>query len=588
MEKNHSKKEKTEQKTHSRQIGVRDFLMILIKSRIPWIWVAVLFTFNLFYNKILLNIPVSTGKLLGGDLSSEALREALMGYVYLAVLAIVQYLIRAFTYSITARKARFQLWGRMLRIREVFYDQVDSSEMLTAVTYDIASAIPSMVTLIVGVIPDIIYVVKALMLVKSYDFVLLLILLLFLPLKYLYMIIVGRWVYRTEAQLRQTTGVLTSRLDERLKNISLIKTFNREEKETENGGAYIDDLYKANVAIAKLGGISLSVQQGIELLEKFIMMVIAVVLLRNGRIDMAQWIAFFMFSNNLAQKLDVLIEDWTSVKDIAGNLERTSRLYHAPVEDMNESGERVSDDAGYAIAFEDVSFSYENKKALDHVSFRIPEGAKVAIVGKSGSGKSTALSLIERFYEPESGAVTVGGVPISALQMEDYRNHIAYVPQLHKVFSGSLREALLYGNESDIPDEIILENTKATGFDQYILIQADGLDSLISGETMSGGQLQKLIITREKMRDSKIVLLDEPVSALDAESTLLIRDLVLEDLNDKTVVMVTHDLSFVEEMDQIILLNDGELVAAGTYEELIRSCEPFCELLASQGREVTA
>lgn len=588
MKDKNSNNKKTEKKKHSRQIGIRDFMMILIKSRIPWVWVAVLFTFNLLYNKILLRLPVSTGKLLGGDLSSAALREALMGYVYFAVLAVIQYLIRAYTYSITARKARFQLWDRMLRISEVFYDEIDSSEMLTAVTYDIASAIPSMVTLIVGVIPDMIYVVKALMLIRSYDFLLLLILLLFLPLKYLYMIIVGRWVYRTEAALRQTTGVLTSRLDERLKNISLIKTFNREDKETENGGAFIDDLYKANVSIAKLSGISLSVQQGIELLEKFIMMVVAVILLRNGRIDIAQWMAFFMFSTNLAQKLDTLIDDWTNVKDIAGNLERTAKLYHAPVEDMNENGADMSEDRGYAVAFHNVSFSYDNKQALHNVSFCIPEGAKVAIVGKSGSGKSTALALVERFYEPLAGTVTVGGTPISAIKLADYRKHFAYVPQLHKVFSGSLREALLYGNEEDIPDEIILENTQATGLDQYILIQKDGLDSLISGDTMSGGQLQKLIITREKLRDSKIVLMDEPVSALDAESTQMVKKLVTEDLQDKTVIMVTHDLSFVDAMDQIIMLNDGELIASGTYEELVRNSKAFCELLASQGREVTA
>lgn len=583
-----TKKDNSKKKIQGKQLGIRDFVMILIRSRIPWIWVAALFVFNLLFNRLLLSIPVTTGRLLGGDLSAGALSEALLSYLYMALFAIIQFLIRAFTYSTTAKNARFQLWGRMLRISEVFYDKVDSSEMLTAVTYDIASAIPDMVTLIVSVIPDIIYVVRAMLLIKSYDLLLLLILLLFLPLKYLYMVIVGRWVYRTEARLRQTTGVLTSRLDERLKNISLIKTFNREEKEAANGGAFIDDLYKANVAIAKLGGISLSVQQGIELLEKFIMMVVAVILLQNGRIDIAQWVAFFMFSTNLGQKLDTLIEDWTNAKNIAGNLERTSKLYHAPIEDMNENGADMADDKGYAISFDDVSFSYENKKALNHVSFHIKEGSKVAIVGKSGSGKSTALSLMERFYDPEEGEISVGGISISAFKLADYRKHIAYVPQLHKVFSGTVREALIYGNENTIPDEIILENAKETGFDQYIMLQKKGLDAPVSADTMSGGQLQKLIITREKMRNSKIVLLDEPVSALDAESTLLIKDLVTEKLGDKTVIMVTHDLSFIDSMDQIIMLNDGEMIAAGTYEELLKNSEPFCELLASQGREVTA
>ncbi|MBQ0000788.1 MAG: ABC transporter ATP-binding protein [Clostridiales bacterium] len=551
--------------------------------------VGILFLFNLYYNKILFNLPVTTGRLLGGDLSSDALREALSGYLLYAVLVIIQYLVRAYIYSTTTRRARYQLWGRMLGIQESFYDKVDSSEMLTAVTYDIASGIPGVVSLIVTVVPDLYYVVKALLLIQSYDFLLLLVLLVFLPLKYVYMIVVGRWVYKTELQVREKTGILTSRLDERLKNVSLIKAFNKEAEEGEAGGSYIDELYKANVAVAKLGGISLSAQQGIELLQKFIMMVLAVILLQKGRIDIAQWIAFFLFSNNLSSKFDSLIEDWMSVKEISGSLDRTARLYKAPTEDMREDGKTLPAEQSYAVAFDDVSFSYDNKKALNHVSFTVPEGTKVAIVGKSGSGKSTALSLIERFYEPESGTITVGNVPVSSFQMADYRSQIAYVPQSHQVFSGSIREALLYGNENQISDEILMEKAGETGFDQYIGLQADGLGSMImGGESMSGGQLQKLIITREKMRDSRIVLLDEPASALDAESTLMVRKMVTEELKDKTVIMVTHDLSFVDAMDRIILLHDGELVAEGTYENMISNCPEFRELLESQGREVTA
>ena len=580
---------KNKKKKSSKQLGYRDFAMVLINSRIPWVLVGVLFLFNLYYNKILFNLPVTTGRLLGGDLSSDALREALSGYLLYAVLVVIQYLVRAYIYSTTTRRARYQLWGRMLGIQESFYDRVDSSEMLTAVTYDIASGIPGVVSLIVNVVPDLYYVGKALLLIQSYDFLLLLVLLVFLPLKYVYMIVVGRWVYKTELKVREKTGILTSRLDERLKNVSLIKAFNKEAEEGEAGGSYIDELYKANVAVAKLGGISLSAQQGIELLQKFIMMVLAVILLQKGRIDIAQWIAFFLFSNNLSNKFDSLIEDWMSVKEISGSLDRTARLYKAPTEDMREDGETMHAGLGYEIVFDDVSFSYDNKKALNHVSFTVPEGAKVAIVGKSGSGKSTALSLIERFYEPEDGRITVGNVPVSGFRMADYRSQIAYVPQSHQVFSGSIREALLYGNEKQITDEILMEKAKETGFDQYINLHADGLESQITGgESMSGGQLQKLIITREKMRDSRIVLLDEPASALDAESTLMVRKMVTEELKDKTVIMVTHDLSFVDAMDQIILLHDGELIAEGSYENMIADCKEFRDLLETQGREVTA
>lgn len=591
MKQTHKSKEK------SRQIGFKDLIMIVKKSRIPWLWVAALFIFNLLYNRLLLSIPTTTGRLLGGDLSAGALSEALIGYGLLALLAIVQCLIRAFAYSTTTKRARFQLWGQMLKIKESFFDKIDRSEMLSAVTYDISSGIPSLLALIVAVIPDIIYVVRALIVVESYDVILLIILILFLPLKYVYMRIVGRWVYKTEAAAREKIGVLTGRLDERLKNVSLIKSFNREDEEGAKGEEYINELYKANVAIAKVSGISLSVQQGIELLQQFLLMVVAVVLLQKGSIDISQWIAFFLFSTNISSKIATLIDDWVQLKGIGGSLERSVRLYKAPKEEMNEQGKDLKDLKDYSISFEDVSFSYVEKdaasqeevekEALSSVSFTIPEGSKVAVVGRSGSGKSTALSLIERFYEPASGKVTLGGVPINEYQMEEYRKQIAYVPQFHQVFSGTIREALLYGNETDLPDEIILENASETGFDQYILLQTEGLQTMISGgDMMSGGQLQKLIITREKMRDSKIVLLDEPSSALDAESTQMVRDLIMEDLKDKTVVVVTHDLSYIQDMDQIILLTDGEMIASGTYPDLMDTCPAFRELVETQ--EVTA
>ena len=577
-------------KEKSKQIGFRDLGMLIVRSKIPWGWVVVSFLFNLYYNRILFNLPVTTGRLLGGDLSYGALAEALTGYVLYAVCAVIQALVRAFSLSVTTRSARRQLWNRMLKINEAYFDKVNSGEMLSTVTYDVAYAMPTLVNLLVAVVPDIIYVVKALNMVNTYDTTLLLVLIAFLPMKYVYTVLIGRKVYKTEAAVRSTTGVLTSKIEERLQNVSLIKSFNREETESEAGADSIKKLYDADVAVARLGGISLTLEQAIELAQQFIMMVIAVILLQNGKIDISQWIAFFLFSNNLSTKFATLIEDWMSVKTISGSLDRTTKLYRAPVEDMNENGkpmENVEDDT---LVLDNVSFCYGENKALSNVTFEIPHGQKVAIVGSCGSGKSTTLALLERFYNPTEGSITLGGTPISDFRMKDYRSRIAYVPQSHQVFTGTLREALLYGNnDENISDESILVAAKQTGFDGYITMQDEGLDAMLKngGDMMSGGQLQKLLLTRENLRDCRIVLMDEPASALDAQSSQIVKKLILEDFKDKTVVVVTHDLTFVDEMDQIIMLDEGKLVDKGTYPAMLERCAEFRTLVENQSVEVT-
>lgn len=571
-----------------KQIGIHELVMLITRSRIPWILVAATFVFNLYYNRILFSLPISTSKLLGGDLSSEALKETLLYYGAYALCVVIQSLVLAFTNSITTRRARYQLWGRMLKINEAYFDQEDGSVMLSAVTYDISNAMPTLVNLIVAVVPDLIYVFKALKMIDSYDSLLLLVVILFLPVKYIYMLVIGRRVYATEAAVREKMGVLTGKVEERLANTLLIKSFNKEEQESAVGADYIDQLYKADVAVAKLGGISLSLEQGIELAQQFIVMVIAVMLLQKGKIEVSEWIAFFLFFTNLSSKFGALIQDWMNMKTITGSLQRTTDLYHAPMEERNENGSILSGADNYDISLFDVSFRYTDDLALSHVSFYIPQGQKVAIVGSCGSGKSTTLALLERFYEPEEGTVSLGGRPVSEYQLENYRSQFAYVPQNHSVFTGTIKETLLYGNKKTITEKEILAAAKSTGFDQYLSLQENGLASTVKngGEMMSGGQLQKLILTREKLRDSRIVLMDEPVSALDAKSTADIKNLILQGFADKTVICVTHDLSFIDAMDQIILLDNGALIDKGNYNELLTRCEKFRELVQRQNGEV--
>lgn len=531
-------------------------------------------------------IPSSTGRLMAGDLSNGALLEVVVIYLEYGLMAVLQAVIIAFAYGVTTRRARYQLWGKMLKINESYFDKVDSSEMFTAVTFDIGSAMPDLINLMVAVLPDIFYVVLALRKIWTYDLTLMVVMLVFIPFKIIYTIVFGRLYFNAESRVRTRQGILTSQIGERIENLPMVKSFNKEEHELEVGSRSIEELYQANVAIARLGGISLTVQNAIEVVQQFVILVIAVLLLQKGKIDMEAWIAFFLFTTNISTKISTLMEDWISLKAIGGNLERPKKLYRASEENKVPEGKSCETLDNYDIEFDNVEFGYDEEPALKNISFTIKEGQKVAIVGNCGSGKSTALSLIERFYEPWSGSIKVGGADISEFKLDEYRSRIAYVPQLNQVFSDTIRQVLTYGNEKELTDEMLIEAAGQTGFLQYLNMQPDGLDSLVvnGGDNMSGGQLQRMVITREFLREGKIILFDEPTSALDAKSSRNVKDLLMNHTKDKTVIVVTHDLSITDQMDMILVMDKGNLLATGTYDELMIKSDKFRQLVESQNQ----
>lgn len=571
-------------KIKKRQLSLWEFWQLLGKLKLPWLWIVVTFGVNLCYNKLLFNLPVSTGKLMSGDLSEAAMQEALLYYGMYAGIVVLQAAILAYTDAVTIRNSRGMLWGRMLTIKESYYDSIDSSEMISAVTIDLCTAMPRVVNLLVAVIPDIIYVVKASLTISTYDISLLITMLVFLPMKYLYMLFVGRRMFAAEANIMDRIGTLTGTLGERMENLQLVKAYNKENEELERGKSDIKELYQANVAFARLGGLAGALESAILLTQQFACMVVAVVMMQKGRISMAEWITFFLFFNNISTKFSSLIQDWMDVKKVTGLLERTRNLFGAQLEDPVETGMSVDQTGDFELRLDKISFSYEGEQALKQVSITIPKGQKVAIVGSCGSGKSTTLALLERFYEPESGRITLGGVEVGTIKLDQYRQAMAYVPQTNQIFTSTIREALTYGNPLNLTDEAILKAASRTGFDAYIDLQPEGLDAVLrgGGANMSGGQLQKLIITRELLKESKIVLFDEPTSALDAESTLLVKEMLMQQFEDKTVIVVTHDLSLVDEMDQILMLHDGEQMGLGTYQELMKTCPAFQNLVMEQ------
>lgn len=244
----------------------------------------------------------------------------------------------------------------------------------------------------------------------------------------------------------------------------------------------------------------------------------------------------------------------------------------------------VSDDAG-AIELKNVSLKYKGaaENSLQNITFSVKKGETVGIIGGTGSGKSTLVNMIPRFYDPSEGELLIGGVNVKEWSTEALRERIAVVPQKAVLFKGTIRENILWGNENATDDDIYAALETAQALD-IVMKKDDKLDHLVeqSGRNLSGGQRQRLTIARALVKKPQVLILDDSSSALDYATDSALRKAIAESTDGMTVFIVSQRASSVMNADKIIVLNDGEAVGIGTHDELLSTCDIYSEIYHSQ------
>ena len=237
------------------------------------------------------------------------------------------------------------------------------------------------------------------------------------------------------------------------------------------------------------------------------------------------------------------------------------------------------------VEFKDVSFRYEGADAnvLEHVSFTARPGETVAFIGATGSGKSTLVNLIPRFYDATEGSITVDGVDVRQLRQKDLRDAIGYVPQKGLLFSGTVATNLRYGR-ADASDELLKESADIAQATEFIQTLENGMDTAISqgGTNVSGGQRQRLSIARALVKQAPIYIFDDTFSALDFKTDAKLRAALKGYTEKSTVFIVAQRVSTIMHADQILVLDEGRVVGKGTHEELLKNCETYREIAESQ------
>ena len=558
----------------------KSYFRLIPYIRMPWLLIIIAFIVEMTYSEVMAYVPVSTSALFSGEMTGKALTSAVIYNVLNFGLMFGSMLLTGWVSAIAVRRAQERLWGRMLRLDMVYYDTNDPANLMSTLTSDTDNAVKSLISQLVSLIPGIYYLVRVCMTLGSYDYRLLLSLLIMIPINVIYVVVLGRWRYEVSAGIYGWIGKLTAYLAERVTNIYLIRSFTNEKQEEKNGLEAAQGLYKANVRSAKVTFAGNMTANLMELLQRGVPIVFGMILLQNKYINMQQWIAFFLFTGQVITRVNSVLTTWSDIKSAQGSAARMIQIFTAQEEPLQggEVSETVTDGD---IAFENVRFAYGDNEVLHGISAVIPQGKTTALVGRCGSGKTTLLSLIERLYTPSDGVITLAGKDVAEYDLYSYRNHFAYVQQDAGIFGGSFRSAMTYGMKGDVSEQEMENAAERTGILPLIQSLEQGFDAniSISGASVSGGQRQRIVLTRELLKKKPILLLDEPTSALDALSALEVQQKLIDLFPGTTKLMITHDLRLLTRVDHVIFMESGNILDSGSPMELMKRCEPYRALV---------
>ena len=295
---------------------------------------------------------------------------------------------------------------------------------------------------------------------------------------------------------------------------------------------------------------------------------IAAWLTANGGMDLSTMLMLDMFSFMIFGSVESMNNAAHVLEIIDATLDKLERIEHADI--IDKDGKDISLQ-NTDIAFRDVTFSYDKVPVLQNISFSIPQGSTTAIVGPSGSGKTTICNLIARFYDVDSGAVTVGGEDLRNMTCDSLLRNISMVFQKVYLFHDTIAANIRFGRPAATQEEIVEAAKKARCHD-FIMALPDGYDTVIGegGSTLSGGEKQRISIARAILKDANIVILDEATASIDPENEHLIQQAISELTIGKTVIVIAHRLATIEHADQILVVDRGQVVQKGTHHELLR------------------
>ncbi len=558
----------------------RKFFNLVRYAKVPWIGIVLYFIVNLSTVYIAVRLPQVNADIYSGNASVENIIWVIAVELVSAVLVSCMLLAYGVIGGRIDRNFRDAIWNKILRLEPKYFDQVAPNSLLSRITDD-AESMKSFILMIVGEVTGVITTIATIAAMSSMNKGLAVIMVIFVPVTMIFGFLLGRLKLTVGNNVKLKLSELTDYLSGQIARITVIKAFNREAYETKRGEEVIAHYYIAERKVQIADFIRFTVSGAISIAPTVALLLAGIYMLETKAITQAGWIVFYVYAHSVMYFFTSKVDTWIDMKEYQGRMNRLSELFAAPEEGTcayTEENVQVGD-----IQFDHVSFSYEDHMILDDISFTIPQKQFTALLGPSGTGKTTVLKLIERIYNVDEGKVLLNHLDIQDYKLENLRKQMSYVKQDAPLISGSIRDNVLYGVERDVSDEEIMIAAKEVRADEFISLCVGQLDYDVGqfGCKLSGGQKQKLSILRAFLQNREYILLDEPTASLDVMAANDVIETIRSLIGKRTVIMVAHDNRLVKDASHLVILEGEGQVHEGSYDILVEKSEFFCQLVST-------
>ncbi len=484
-----------------------------------------------------------------------------------------------------AYEMRNALFSKLEHLSFSYHDQAQTGQLMTRITSDVEQVRSFIGAGLLQVVSAIALLLGSLVALFSTNWRLASISLLTIPAMAVIIIRFLRIVRPLFGQVQKKLGALNTVLQENLVGIRVVQAFAREEYEANRYTTLNDELLSANMQTIRGLASSFPLIFLVSNLGTLAVIWFGGHQVIGGTLSLGELVAFNTYLSLLIMPIMMLGMIVAQLSRAGVSAERIFEVLDTQSEVANRPGARVLPAVKGRVAFEQVSFRYAGgeDKVLDGVSFTAEPGQTIAIMGMTGSGKSTIINLIPRFYDPTAGRVTIDGHDVRDLTLESLRDQIGIVLQDTTLFSGTIRDNIAYGRP-DASDAEVEAAARAAQAHEFIAAFPDGYATIVGerGVGLSGGQKQRIAIARALLRDPRILILDDSTSAVDAETEYQIQTALNHLMHGRTAFVIAQRISTVRNADLILLLDGGRIAAQGTHDELLRTSALYGEIIDSQ------
>jgi subfamily B ATP-binding cassette protein MsbA len=485
------------------------------------------------------------------------------------------------------RDLREKMFTKIIELPIPYYSEKRKGDIMARMLGDVNEVQNSFFMVLELIVKEPLTIIFSLIAMINISWKLTLFVFVFIPISGFIISKIGKSLKGKSIRAQEENGLLISIVEETLSGQKVVKSYNAEDYFTKKFNDSVNRLYKLANSIGKKNNLASPMSEFLGII------VISILLFYGGNLvlvekslDGSLFISYIALAYNILTPAKAISKASYQVKNGLAAAERVFEILEVENTIVNKPNAIVKNSFDSSITIDNINFKYEEENVLKNFSLEVPKGKTVALVGQSGSGKSTIANLLTRFYDVQEGSVKIDGIDIKDMTLESLRDLMGLVTQDSILFNDSIKNNIRLGKQ-DATDEEIIAALKVANAYEFVAALPNGIDTNIgdAGGKLSGGQKQRLSIARAVLKNPPIMILDEATSALDTESEKFVQVALENMMQNRTSIVIAHRLSTIQKADKIVVMHKGEIVEQGTHDELLTLNGTYSKLVMMQSFE---